>query len=128
MNQCSTKNLTGLDSEYICPNHGNNKPFSARRFPSLECVERLALEQKLISEAELQTHFEDGWKGVGVLPNGRIVVERDESAARGLIDTVRRLIEPSDLETYLKKGWHVATIRTALVLPSGKYVVERPRS
>ena len=85
-------------------------------------------KQKLITEAQLQTHLEDGWRGVDVLQDGRIVVERNELAARGFIDTVRRIIEPSDLEPYLTEGWHIATIRSALVLPSGKYVVERPRS
>ena len=83
----------------------------------------MSRKQKLIAEVELQTHLEDGWKGVGVLQNGQIVVEVDESVH----NTVRRIINPNDLEAHLKEGWNIATIRTALVLPSGKYVVERTK-
>jgi len=84
--------------------------------------------QKVIVEAELQTHLEDGWRCLGVLSDGRIVIERDESAARQFVVTIRRIVERSEIETYLKDRWRLATIQTALVLPSGKYVVERPRS
>lgn len=85
-------------------------------------------QQKLITEPELLRHLEDGWRCVGVFSKGTIVAERDESTARGLIDTIRRIIEPSEIEAYLNYGWHLATVQTALVLPSGKYVVKKPKS
>lgn len=84
----------------------------------------LSIKQELITERELQTYLEDGWKGVGVLQNGQIVVELDEFANM----TIRRIINQSEVETHLKEGWNIATIRTALVLPSGRYVIERTKS
>ena len=81
--------------------------------------------QKLIEENELQTHLEDRWKPVGVLQNGQIVVESVEPTDTV---TIRRIIDSSDMESCFKEGWNLATIRTALVLPSGRYVVERTKS
>jgi hypothetical protein len=77
-------------------------------------------KQKLITEAELQTHLEDGWKCLGVLSGGRIVIERDTAMALGFTDTIRRIIEHSEIQAYLNEGWHLATVQIALVLPSGK--------
>ena len=57
-------------------------------------------KQKIIADAHLQTHLEDGWRAVGVLLQGRIVVELDESTR----NTVRRVIDPSDLDTFLTEG------------------------
>src|SRR5207245_4289362 len=65
-------------------------------------------KQKIIAEAHLQTHLEGGWRAVGVLPHGRIVVELDESTR----NTVRRVIDPSDLGNFLTEGWKVATTRS----------------
>ena len=85
------------------------------------------VEQKLIIENELQNHLEDGWRCVGVLSNGEIVVERSYCTAAGFVDTIRRMVERFEIERRLDEGWSLATVRTVLVLPSGRFVVERPK-
>lgn len=85
-------------------------------------------KQKLITEAELQHHLEDGWKCLGVLSDDRIVVERREPVALGFSDIIRRIVEESEIQDYLNRGWSLATIQSALVLPSGRYVVESPKA